>query len=134
MNRMDRNQKNTSLYLSPGKGTLESNGWMKNHMKKCYPEKTKFWIDEWRLNTINCGVLGGHKSVIQCLLNCITKELTQVVTGGMYCDEATLNWCIRFENCASKRDTEVDQVEDLFVNQHWKNCNDKRYSIIHNKC
>ena len=46
----------------------------------------------------------------------------------------TVNWCVRFGNCASKKDLEANNVKDLFVNPFRKECSDRKYSIIHNKC
>ena len=132
--KMTQNTKNISLYLSPDIGTFESNGWMKSKMNQCYPERTKSWIHEWKLNIFNAGVWGGRKSVIQCILDCITNDLTKVVKGRGNCNMGTVNWCIRFGNCANKKDLETNNVKDLFVNPFLKECNDRKYSIIHNKC
>ena len=122
------------LYLSPDIGTFESNGWMKSKMKQCYPERVKSWIHEWELNIFNAGVWGGHKSAVSCVLNCIRNDLTKNVKGRGNCNMGTVNWCIRFGNCASKKDLETDNVKGLFVNPFRKECDNTKYSVIHNKC
>ena len=131
---MSQNQKNTSLYLSPDIGTFESNEWMKSKMKHCYPERVKSWIHEWKLNIFNAGVWGGHKSAVSCVLNCITNDLTKIVKGRGNCNMGTVNWCIRFGNCTDKKDLEIDNVKALFVNPFRKDCDNRKYSIVHNKC
>ena len=132
--RMSKNPKNISLYVSPDFGTFESNPWMKDHMMKCYPERIKLWTDEWGLSIFNCGVWGGHQTVIRCLLNCVVNELKMIVKGRGFCDMGTINWCIRFGNCADKKDIEENFVTDSFVNPFREDCNNRKYSIIHNKC
>ena len=119
---MTQNTKNISLYLSPDIGTFESNGWMKSKMNQCYPERTKSWIHEWKLNIFNAGVWGGHKSVIKCILDCITNDLTKVVKGRGNCNMGTVNWCVRFGNCASKKDLEVNNVIFDFFFSHMRLC------------
>ena len=128
----DRN--NASLFLSPDIETFKSNGWMKRKVKECYPEGVQSWALKWSLKIFNAGVWGGRKSVIQCILLCISNELTKVVKGRGNCNMATVNWCIRFGNCANENDIEANNVKSLFVNPFRKGCTDRKYCIIHNKC
>ena len=132
--RMSTNPKNVSLYISLDSGTFESNPWMKDHMMKCYPERIRSWTDEWGLRIFNCGVWGGHQSVIRCLLNYVVNELTMVVKGRGFCDMGTMNWWVRFGNCADKTDLEENFVAAGFVNPFGEECRNEKYSIIHNKC
>ena len=131
---MATNPENKSLFLSPDTGTFESNGWMKDKMKKCYPERIKSWIHEWKLNVFNAGVWGGSKRVIQCILKCIATDLTKSVKGRGNCNMGTVNWCIRFSKCSDKKDLESNNVKTFFVNPFRKACKVRQYSIIHNKC
>lgn len=134
MVRMASDPKEKSLFLSPDIGTFESNRWVKEKMKKCYPTQTKSWIHEWKLKVFNAGVWGGNKKVIQCILNCIVHDLTTIVKGRGNCNMGTVNWCIRFGKCADKKDLESNNVKDKFVNPFREDCSDTKFSIIHNKC
>ena len=135
---MSQNRNNTSLFLSPDVGTFSSDGsggyWMRDKMLQCYPSRVKSWIHEWRLNIFNAGVWGGYKTVVSCMLKCITNDLTRYLKGRGNCNMGTVNWCIRFGNCVSKKDIQIDNVKGLFVNPFRRDCENRNYSIIHNKC
>ena len=86
------------------------------------------------LSVFNAGVWGGHISTVSCLLNCIAHDLITNLKGKGNCNMGTVNWCIRFSNCSSKSDLERDNVKELFVNPFRKECDNRKYGIIHNKC
>ena len=131
---MSQNQNNTSLYLSPDIGTFRSSRWMKRKMQQCYPYRIKSWIHEWNLELFNAGVWGGHRSAVSCILKCIINDLTKTLKGRGNCNMGTVNWCIRFGGCADKKDLAIDQVKAGFVNPFREDCENRTYSIIHNKC
>lgn len=131
---MSGNRNKLSLYLSPDKGTFKSNWWMKNKMKECYKDRVKSWKNEWNQKIFNAGVWGGHTSAVSCVLNCIEHDLTKNIKGRGNCNMGTVNWCLRYGNCSSKRDLGTDNVKELFVNPFHKECKSRKYSIIHNKC
>ena len=47
---------------------------------------------------------------------------------------ATVNWCIWFGGCAKKEDLAIDNVKEGFVNPFREDCENRKYTIIHNKC
>ena len=136
---ISQNKENTSLFLSPDSGTFGKidNGdgfWMINKMIECLPGRSKSWVHEWGLKIFNAGVWGGHKTVVSCILNCISNVITRQLKGRGNCNMVVVNYCIRFGNCASKTDLEIDNVKRFFVNPFREDCRNTSYSIVHNKC
>ena len=131
---MGYHKQDNLLYMSPDTGTFGSNSWMTATLKRCYPDRVKSWKNEWKLQIYNCGVWGGYKPVVLCLLRCIQTQFEHYLKGRGLCDMAAVNWCAHFGNCADEKDLSMDNVKSSFVNAFREQCNNSTYSIIHNKC
>merc|ERR1712166_860795 len=118
------------LFMSPDIGTIKSNGWMQNMMKRCYKVNTNS-ADIYNSKLYNAGVWGGHQSVVQCMVSCVEHQLAGDLKGRGNCNMPAVNWCILHGKCI----VDSMHIDDapVFINPFREEC-DKPHPVIHNKC
>ena len=116
------NNNDHKLFVSPDLGKFHKHAW---RVQACYRTAGELW--DQNLKMYNAGVWGGESDSVECILNCVTKQLTTVLEGRGNCNMPALNWCVHFGKCEK-----IDKTLQ-FVNPFREKCK-SNYPIVHNKC
>jgi hypothetical protein len=118
--------------------------------RKCYGRKflQSLTKEQWQTPNGNCGLWGGTKDKVQCILKCMAEQVTsprlRSVNGGELCDMAVHDYCVQFGNCLSEDKHELrrgqltlgDSDKDLFrppyARRHESCLWD--FAVVHNRC
>lgn len=113
------------LSFDSGRFTSQARG-----VTQCYGSAADDFIRDRRL--YNAGAWGGTRSIVSCLLSCITSQLSSSLSRveAYNCNTPAYNWCVHYSDCILEGQISMD--ERIF-NPWRKGCLDG-YVTIHNKC
>ena len=113
------------LSFDSGRFTSQARG-----VTQCYGSAAEDFVRDRRL--YNAGAWGGTRSIVSCLLSCITSQLSSSLTSveSYNCNTPAYNWCVHYGDCILEGQISMDK---RFFNPWRKGCLDS-YVTIHNKC